>query len=178
MKSILLKNNKKAFTLLELVIILVCLGLIGAMVAPLFVEQHKKNVRLANQTNIKAAQAAAEVAFYDDGFTGRYTINKKDETKSFTYFRYNTSLKTIDRISVTKFEEGIPLGMQAREQAINNEVCSFIMVYVGDDNHGRIEFMTAPYYNEDGKVMIVGENPYGLSYGAKGPEYYNTDKKE
>ena len=163
-KNTLQKN--KGFTLLELVIILIMLALVGAMFLPKIKRAHNYNIRIANQTNIRAAMDAAKKDFMSGGFDTKYTKNNKDDVQYFNYYRYNTSTKKIDRLSMTKREDGIPLGIEAAEQAKANKICSFIMVYAGYGSKGELELMTAPFYREDGKIYY-GNNPYGQSLGTE-----------
>lgn len=158
------RNKTKGFTLLELVLILAMAALLGAMAAPLFVKAHNTNIRIINQANIKAAKAQAERDFESGGFNTKFSTNKKGEQKYFNYYRYNTSTKLIDRLKEIKREDGIALGLKASKQARENKICDYIMLFVGYGDAGKLEIMTAPYYDSDGNVMCIDDYPYGFNY--------------
>ena len=65
------KNNKKGFTLAELLIVVAIIGVLVAISIPIFTSQLRKARLATNQANARAAYAAAVSAYLtDDNVTG------------------------------------------------------------------------------------------------------------
>ena len=81
-----MKNNKKGFTLAELLVVVAIIGVLVAVSIPIFTAQLEKAREATDVANLRAAKAAAVVEYLnadhndakvtwnatDDGFTGYY----------------------------------------------------------------------------------------------------------
>ena len=82
------KQNKKGFTLAELLIVVAIIAVLVAISIPIFTAQLKKARLAANKANARAALSAAMAEFIDAPEADKeYTINHKDY---HMYFRYDT----------------------------------------------------------------------------------------
>lgn len=161
MKTSCLKEDK-GFTLLELIIVLMMLAIVsGFLVRPLFRKEHNKNVRIANEINIMAAYTAAEREFTSGSYATDYVTYNNGVARYFNYYRYNTSTDTLDRLDSIELENATPLGVEAAATAAANKVCDFVMVSAGYGEDGKLEILTAPYYDASGNVVIKDGRPYG-----------------
>ena len=71
-----MKEDKKGFTLAELLIVVAIIGVLVAVSIPIFTAQLGKAKRATNQANARAAYAAASAAYLGDDTVvgGTYTI--------------------------------------------------------------------------------------------------------
>ena len=71
------KNNKKGFTLAELLIVVAIIGVLVAVSIPIFTSQLAKSRLATNQANARAAYAAATAAYLNDDTVkgGTYTTS-------------------------------------------------------------------------------------------------------
>ena len=78
MKNLLKKfrENKKGFTLAELLVVVAIVGILVAISIPVFTAQLTKARQATNQANLRAAKAAAVAQYLTDG---------KDETETYVY---------------------------------------------------------------------------------------------
>lgn len=78
MKNLLKKfrENKKGFTLAELLVVVAIVGILIAISIPVFTAQLGKAREATNQANLRAAKAAAVAQYLTDG---------KDETETYVY---------------------------------------------------------------------------------------------
>lgn len=72
MKNLLKKfrENKKGFTLAELLVVVAIIGILVAVSIPVFTSQLAKARKATNQANMRAAKAAAVAQYLTDGETG------------------------------------------------------------------------------------------------------------
>ena len=77
-------NQKKGFTLAELLIVVAIISVLVAVSVPVFTAQRRKAVDAVNKANIRAAKAMALAAFYDDK-TGYVPSAKGTQ---MAYFKY------------------------------------------------------------------------------------------
>ena len=62
------RNNKKGFTLAELLIVVAIIGILVAISIPVFTQQLKKARLAVNQANARAAYAAALASYTETGY--------------------------------------------------------------------------------------------------------------
>lgn len=174
-------RKEKGFTLAELLVVVVIVGILIAISIPLFTAQTKKAVIAANKANIRAAKAAAAAEYYSnskilDVHTGKTTA---------AYFVYDTKKGELSDVILVEGEnysgakyEGKSCNQWGREysnQAKDNKVCEKIMVFIGNSgkenekhHNNPASVQTAPYYTEDNKVGYKGgiDNPFGPAHGS------------
>lgn len=83
------KNNKKGFTLAELLIVVAIIAVLVAISIPIFHAQLRKARLAANQANGRAAFSAAEAAYLDYvAANGSVPVNTDsgDDAVTYTYF--------------------------------------------------------------------------------------------
>ena len=67
------KNNKKGFTLAELLIVVAIIGVLVAVSIPIFTSQLQKARNATNASNVRAAKAAAVADYLTEAKTGVVT---------------------------------------------------------------------------------------------------------
>lgn len=71
-----MKNNKKGFTLAELLVVVAIIGILVAVSIPVFTSQLEKARESTDVANMRAAKAAAVVKYLSDGDNITYTSGK------------------------------------------------------------------------------------------------------
>ena len=114
------RENKKGFTLAELLIVVAIIGVLVAVSIPIFTAQLGKARRATNQANARAAYAAASAAYLGDDTVkgGTYTtddgkfvagdastLTSIDYTKS-TASTFGVSIGTDGTVTVTPKDNG------------------------------------------------------------------------
>jgi prepilin-type N-terminal cleavage/methylation domain-containing protein len=80
-------KNKKGFTLIELVIIIILLGVLAAIAIPRYVDLRDQAVRASAQATLDAGRAAVQLDFADQVLnTGAYTAAIGDGTANGATF--------------------------------------------------------------------------------------------
>lgn len=82
------KENKKGFTLAELLIVVAIIAVLVAISIPIFTSQLEKSRDSVSVANIRAAYAEASVAVLTDdttGTSGNVTVTKTEATSGSTY---------------------------------------------------------------------------------------------
>ena len=115
------RENKKGFTLAELLIVVAIIGVLVAVSIPIFTAQLTKARRATNQANARAAYAAASAAYLSDDTVvgGSYTIKDgkftsgiastieaKDYGASPTIDKFGVSIATDGTVTVTPKDSG------------------------------------------------------------------------
>ena len=116
-----MKEDKKGFTLAELLIVVAIIGVLVAISVPIFTAQLKKSTLATNQANARSAKAAAVTAYLEDStilggsydaVTGKFTsakaaptTNVTDDPASWTVttasaFKTDLTAKTYKNISI------------------------------------------------------------------------------
>ena len=87
------KTNKKGFTLMEMLIVVAIIAILVAISIPVFTSQLDKARQATDEANIRAAKAAAVLAFIDgeDGAGTAFTIDAGGSA-SFVYDAANGQL--------------------------------------------------------------------------------------
>lgn len=110
MKSLLKKarENKKGFTLAELLVVVAIVGILVAISIPVFTAQLGKARRATNQANLRAAKAAAVAEYLTDDSHNNGTGNDT------LYYKYNISAGSVEapvtsftKDGYTEFTDGI-----------------------------------------------------------------------
>ena len=131
-----MKNNRKGFTLAELLIVVAIIGVLVAVSIPIFTNQLKKARLATNQANARAAEAACVAKLIGDGYTtgtcyyytstgtldddglyGPGEVTPNQITQSVNAWEINSTLKGVEKLDdgvaddwwVTLSEDGILL---------------------------------------------------------------------
>ena len=95
------KNNKKGFTLAELLIVVAIIGVLVAISIPIFTTQLEKAREATDAANIRAAYAAVSTSVLTEPKNSAKDANgvtyKADSTKGDTYTAYVTAVQTQDK---------------------------------------------------------------------------------
>lgn len=104
------RENKKGFTLAELLIVVAIIGVLVAVSIPIFTGQLTKARRATNQANARAAYAAASAAYLsgDTVVGGSYTIKDGKFTSgtASTIAAKDYGASTIDKFGVSIATDG------------------------------------------------------------------------
>ena len=93
-----MKNNKKGFTLAELLIVVAIIAVLVAIAIPIFTNQLEKSREATDAANIRAAYAEVAAAALADSETGvTATVELKQQVADWQ----NTSIKDIAGVEVT-----------------------------------------------------------------------------
>ncbi len=76
------KNNKKGFTLAELLIVVAIIAVLVAVAIPIFNAQLEKSRDAVDESNVRAAYGQAVADFLDDGTIQSSTITLGEQTFS------------------------------------------------------------------------------------------------
>ncbi len=76
------KNNKKGFTLAELLIVVAIIAVLVAVAIPVFTQQLEKSKEAADLSNIRAAYAEAVANYLDTGATQTAEYDLKSDTSN------------------------------------------------------------------------------------------------
>lgn len=91
------RENKKGFTLAELLVVVAIVGILVAISIPVFTAQLSKARKATNQANLRAAKAAAVAQYMTDEM-------EKNATAEVIY-NYDLATGTVESITTT--EEGV-----------------------------------------------------------------------
>ena len=67
------KNNKKVFTLAELLIVVAIIAVLTAIAIPVFTTQREKSREATDQSNVRSAYAEAMAEYLANGASGKYS---------------------------------------------------------------------------------------------------------
>lgn len=121
MKGLLKKfrENKKGFTLAELLVVVAIVAILVAISVPIFTTQLGKARRATNQANMRAAKVAAISQYLTDGYDGEqktyvYSIEAGTVTLASNSFKKTDyTIKTIDEAATNKVYNGIAVEVKA-----------------------------------------------------------------
>ena len=95
-----MKNNKKGFTLAELLIVVAIIAVLVAIAIPIFTSQLEKSRQAADAANIRSAYAEAMVDALEDG-SGSATTPAMQHTQSWSWGFASASIGKEPLSSVT-----------------------------------------------------------------------------
>lgn len=134
-------NNKKGFTLAELLIVVAIVAVLVAISIPIFSGKLNKAKLATNQANIRAAKAAAVADYLTDGIDSDKSENGKEGSTEgkYPYITYYD----IDNGTISKTASG---------KTVDNGIYPEIKVQID----GKDNVQTKPYYDAT-KDEIVDE---------------------
>ena len=106
------RENKKGFTLAELLIVVAIIGVLVAVSIPIFTAQLGKARRATNQANARAAYAAASAAYLGD-----------DKVKGGTYTTADGKFVAVEKA---------PTAAASQDYTKSSTITSFTVI-IGDD---------------------------------------------
>ncbi|MBO4418862.1 MAG: prepilin-type N-terminal cleavage/methylation domain-containing protein [Oscillospiraceae bacterium] len=87
-----MKNNRKGFTLAELLIVVAIIAVLVAVAIPVFTTQLEKSRDATSVANMRAAYAEAQIAFVSESNTGNAVYDRASNTVTVS----NVVIKTED----------------------------------------------------------------------------------
>ena len=90
------RENKKGFTLAELLVVVAIVGILVAISIPVFTAQLSKARKATNQANLRAAKAAA---------VAQYMTDEMDTNANDVIYNYDLATGTVE--SITSITEGV-----------------------------------------------------------------------
>lgn len=126
-------NNKKGFTLMELLIVVAIIAILVAVSIPVFTSQLEKARETTDVANMRAAKAEAVTQYLTDGNAGTYY-----------YDAVNGTLKSA-KTGITAYGKGTSANGNVTEQGYTNAdyTSSIIKVEVAADGTVTISWETA-----------------------------------
>lgn len=113
------RENKKGFTLAELLVVVAIVAILVAISVPIFTTQLGKARRATNQANMRAAKVAAISQYLTDGHDGEqktyvYSIEVGTVTVATDSFKKDDyTSKTIDEAATDKVYDSIAVEVKA-----------------------------------------------------------------
>ena len=86
------RENKKGFTLAELLVVVAIVGILVAISIPVFTAQLSKARKATNQANLRAAKAAA---------VAQYMTDEMDTNANDVIYNYDLATGTVEKINTT-----------------------------------------------------------------------------
>lgn len=86
------RENKKGFTLAELLVVVAIVGILVAISIPVFTAQLSKARKATNQANLRAAKAAA---------VAQYMTDEMDTNANDVIYNYDLATGTVKKINTT-----------------------------------------------------------------------------
>lgn len=129
MKGLLKKfrENKKGFTLAELLVVVAIVAILVAISVPIFTTQLGKARRATNQANMRAAKVAAISQYLTDGYDGEqetyvYSIEAGTVTVATNSFKKTDyTIKAIDEAATNKVYDSIAVEVKAAASRVKME---------------------------------------------------------
>ena len=103
-------NNKKGFTLAELLIVVAIIGILVAISFPIFTSQLDKSRKATDDANLRAAKSAASVLVLDKSTPSKeyyYNVEKgilQTEKPSTAYGKHSDNEGKVIKVTISKSE--------------------------------------------------------------------------
>ena len=138
MKGLLKKfrENKKGFTLAELLVVVAIVAILVAISVPIFTPQLGKARRATNQANMRAAKVAAISQYLTDGYDGEqetyvYSIEAGTVTVATNSFKKTDyTIKTIDEAATNKVYDSIAVEVKAASSTSKDGDATVVTILV------------------------------------------------
>ena len=137
MKGLLKKfrENKKGFTLAELLVVVAIVAILVAISVPIFTSQLGKARRATNNANLRAAKVAAIAAYLTDGHDGEktyvYSIEAGTVTVATDSFKKDDyTIKTIDEAATDKVYDSIAVEVKAASSTSKDGDATVVTILV------------------------------------------------
>ena len=137
MKGLLKKfrENKKGFTLAELLVVVAIVAILVAISVPIFTTQLGKARRATNQANMRAAKVAAISQYLTDGHDGEktyvYSIEAGTVTVATDSFKKDDyTIKTIDEAATDKVYDSIAVEVKAASSTSKDGDATVVTILV------------------------------------------------
>lgn len=138
MKGLLKKfrENKKGFTLAELLVVVAIVAILVAISVPIFTTQLGKARRATNQANMRAAKVAAISQYLTDGYDGEqetyvYSIEAGTVTVATNSFKKTDyTIKAIDEAATNKVYDSIAVEVKAASSTSKDGDATVVTILV------------------------------------------------
>lgn len=129
------RENKKGFTLAELLVVVAIVAILVAISVPIFTTQLGKARRATNQANMRAAKVAAISQYLTDGHDGEktyvYSIEAGTVTVATDSFKKDDyTEKTIDEAATDKVYDSIAVEVKAASSTSKDGDATVVTILV------------------------------------------------
>lgn len=129
------RENKKGFTLAELLVVVAIVAILVAISVPIFTTQLGKARRATNQANMRAAKVAAISQYLTDGHDGEktyvYSIEAGTVTVATDSFKKDDyTIKTIDEAATDKVYDSIAVEVKAASSTSKDGDATVVTILV------------------------------------------------
>ena len=129
------RENKKGFTLAELLVVVAIVTILVAISVPIFTTQLGKARRATNQANMRAAKVAAISQYLTDGHDGEktyvYSIEAGTVTVATDSFKKDDyTIKTIDEAATDKVYDSIAVEVKAASSTSKDGDATVVTILV------------------------------------------------
>lgn len=129
------RENKKGFTLAELLVVVAIVAILVAISVPIFTTQLGKARRATNQANMRAAKVAAISQYLTDGHDGEktyvYSIEAGTVTVATDSFKKDDyTSKTIDEAATDKVYDSIAVEVKAASSTSKDGDATVVTILV------------------------------------------------
>ena len=129
------RENKKGFTLAELLVVVAIVAILVAISVPIFTTQLGKARRATNQANMRAAKVAAISQYLTDGHDGEktyvYSIEAGTVTVATDSFKKDDyTIKTIDEAATDKVYDSIAVEVKSASSTSKDGDATVVTILV------------------------------------------------
>lgn len=129
------RENKKGFTLAELLVVVAIVAILVAISVPIFTTQLGKARRATNQANMRAAKVAAISQYLTDGHDGEKTYVYSIEAGTVTvatnsFKKTDYTIKTIDEAATNKVYDSIAVEVKAASSTSKDGDATVVKILV------------------------------------------------
>lgn len=154
-----IKNNRKGFTLGELLIVVAIIGVLVAVSVPVFTNQLKKARLATNQANAREAESVVLTKWMTEAYSkGYYNNEEQDEV----YYMYDSSTGEATNIPNVEVYEPDAIGVNYGENGHWDSVDTDISKWTTDTKVGKYNTLGSKVFNNYWFLTIsVADDTFG-----------------